>query len=209
MRYVKELNINGKTYAAHCFTGQVLDEKKWLETEISGGGGGGTSYQGSGSTYVAPIKTTNTTHDQIILGDEEGAEEAFRFADMEIACRKGNTLSVVWGVPEGKQEGPFWFVYNHNTGDTYPTGAFEKLFATPLWLQAAGAVVVGYLFMFVPLPAIFYLAGPVAGVFGARYLYYGPMGKDRVSDYRNSGEYKEFNTQIASSAEQLKQLEAP
>lgn len=137
-----EFRVNGRSYRVHAFAGAVLDHKKRSVTEVSGsgGGGGGYSYRGTGSSYTAPIriKSTTTTHDDVILQSEDGHEQAFQLLDFDLATRSSHTLTVVWAVGKGKKEGPYFAVFNHNTGSHYIRRAALRHIARPafLWTMA-------------------------------------------------------------------------
>lgn len=139
---LSEFRVNGRSYQVHAFAGTVLDHKKRSVTEVSGGGGGGGgySYRGTGSSYQAPIriKSTTTTHDDVILQSENGHEQAFQLLDFDLATRSSHTLTVLWAVGNGKKEGPYFGVFNHNTGSHYTRRAALRQIARPalLWTMA-------------------------------------------------------------------------
>ncbi len=138
MSKLKDVTINEKHYTFHHFTGVVVDEKKWSTTSVSGGGGGGSGYshQGTGfsNTSSVSISSTTTEHDQFILEDSEGNEDSFKFSNLNIACRKGNIMSVVWCIKKGKNTGPYWFVHNHNTRNTFKLKDYDKTILVKQWI---------------------------------------------------------------------------
>ncbi|WP_332911175.1 hypothetical protein [Algoriphagus boritolerans] len=70
---------------------------------------------GTGGT--APISITSKTviHDQLFLTNSEGKERSFQLQDFNIACRKGNEVTVFWGIKKGKSKGSYLAVKNHTT----------------------------------------------------------------------------------------------
>lgn len=78
-----ELVINRKTYEHNFFRGAVVGANKQLETKVHGGGGGGSTYRGTGYTAPVRISSTTTTHDLIHLADESGTEHALRLQNWD------------------------------------------------------------------------------------------------------------------------------
>lgn len=113
-----EILINGTSYEHYAITGTVTGASKHLETRVSGGGGGGYSYQGTGSSYTAPVTSRTVTHDQIFLDDGSGKEHALKLQDWDIATREGHRLTAVWLVKRGKSSGPYVAIRNHTTDET-------------------------------------------------------------------------------------------
>jgi hypothetical protein len=63
------------------------------------------------------VSSSTVDHHELILSDGQGKEKAFQMVDMDIACREGNTVSVIWAIPEGVEAGPYLMVQNHSTGE--------------------------------------------------------------------------------------------
>lgn len=106
----------GKKYATiHQFTGKVVGTSKNMETKVHGGGGGGYSYRGTGGSAPVRISSTTVVHDQLFIQSKEGEEKALQLQDFDLAVREGNIVTAMWGIPEGKQEGPYFAIYNHST----------------------------------------------------------------------------------------------
>src|SRR5881296_840061 len=116
---MKTIQIRGKEFVLYSTTGQVVGGSKNLETKVYGGGGGGSTHEGTG--YSAPVRISSVTivHDQIFLSDNGGKEHAFQLSDFDIACREGHKLTVVWVVKKGKERGPYIAVRNHTTSQTF------------------------------------------------------------------------------------------
>ncbi|MCG5536325.1 hypothetical protein [Ectothiorhodospira mobilis] len=132
MTLLKQARLNGRDYQLHYFTGTVVDEKKWSETEVTGSGGGGGGYSVAGTGQTAPsyssVTSRTTRHDQIILKNQEGQERSFSFQDWNIQCRKGNTLTVVWAIPAGRDKGPYVLAYNHETEQSFMDETLSRMF---------------------------------------------------------------------------------
>lgn len=116
---MKTITTAGKTYNLYWTYGTVEESGKNMETQVSGGGGGGATYGGYGGNTPVHISSKTVIHDQIFLVDEEGFEHSFQLQDMNIACRKGNKLSVIWAIQQGKKKGPYIMAYNHTTGKVF------------------------------------------------------------------------------------------
>jgi hypothetical protein len=129
--------INGRTYE-HCFVrGAVVGANKQLETKVSGGGGGGSTYRGTGYTAPVAIKSTTTTHDLIHVQDEQGGEHAIRLQNWDLAVRESHTLTAVWLVKKGRKGGPYVAIHNHSLNQTdYDDALLAKLHRS-LWILLA------------------------------------------------------------------------
>jgi len=119
------MEMNGKEYHWHTFTGRVLGSDKNMKSVVSGSEGGGGGYIRNGTGHISNssvnISSRTVVHDNIFLADEEGNEKAFQLSDFNIACRDGHTLTVAWAIKQGKDRGPYLMVYNsnHNTKTPY------------------------------------------------------------------------------------------
>jgi hypothetical protein len=107
------VNVDGKPTVLWYFTGKVLSSQKQKETQISS-----QSYGTQGNSQVH-VSSSTVDHHEFFLADESGKEESFKMVDFDFPCRQGQTLSVVWAVPEGAGRGPFIHVRNHNTDETH------------------------------------------------------------------------------------------
>lgn len=128
----------------HAFNGEVMDSKKWASTYVSGGGStSGSTYQGTGYTSgTSSISSTTTTHEQFFLRNGNGEERSFEFANWGVAVRSGHYVSVIWGIKEGKEAGPYIGVYNHNTKEMgYNTNGIDRL--TQAKLAGCGMQILG------------------------------------------------------------------
>ncbi len=141
-----EILINGKAYERYHVTGRVTGASKHLEMQVSGGGGGGYSYQGTGSTYSAPVTSRTVTHDQIFVADESGKEHALKLQNWDLATREGHDLTAVWLVKRGKSSGPYVAIRNHTTDETlHDMDELAKLHRPPLYFALAPILLVVFL----------------------------------------------------------------
>lgn len=127
------------------FSGNVEESGKNMETQVYGGGGGGASYQGTGGTAPVSISSRTIVHDQLFLINPiTNKEKAFQLQGFNLAARKGNLLTVFWGIPSGKQSGSYLAVKNHSTEQTFYDESELRKFFIKGWLQgiliAVGAV---------------------------------------------------------------------
>src|SRR6185369_12487467 len=96
-------------------TGKVLSSKKQKETQISSG----SQYNAGTGQTVATVSSRTVDHHEFFLADSAGTERAFKTVNFDFPCREGQTMSVMWTIAEGKNEGPFLAVRNHNTGERH------------------------------------------------------------------------------------------
>jgi len=109
------VSFGGKPYSVNYLTGQVLEIRKDVTQEISGGGGGGTIVDGRGTINIEPVKTKTTVTDTLYLADEDGLEHAVKLYDVSVDVRAGHRVTVQWLTARGRDSGPISQVYNHST----------------------------------------------------------------------------------------------
>lgn len=140
MPFIRTVTVGDRIIDLHSFQGEVVDEKKWATTQVSGGGGGYNV--GSGQQSSVTISSTTTTHDQFFLRNDEGQEIAVEMADAGLALRKGHRVTVLWGVMKGSERGPYVAVYNHTTGNLNIIQSAISNLAIP---PAPLAIIIAYL----------------------------------------------------------------
>ena len=124
-----------RSFDLYHFTGITEESGKNLETKVSGGGGGGATYQGTGGTAPVTITSRTVVHDQLFLINKEGKEKSFQLQDFNLAARKGNQLTVFWGIKSGDQTGYYFAVKNHSTEEEYYREDLLKKYFIKGWLQ--------------------------------------------------------------------------
>ncbi len=128
MALLMDMDLNQRHYEIYYFTGSVVDEKQWAETEVSGSGGGGYSVGGQTTPVHMAVRSKTTRHNQVMLQDKDGHEKSFTFEDWDISCRKGNILTVLWAIPKGQKRGPYILVYNHAMKQFFWGDDFARMF---------------------------------------------------------------------------------
>jgi hypothetical protein len=116
---MQTFTAGGIHFQPYNFTGLVAEAGKNMETKVSGSGGGGGMYNGTGGTAPVTITSHTIIHDQIFLIDEKGSESSFQLQGFNVACRKDNKLSVIWVIKQGGKTGPYVSVVNHTTGNVF------------------------------------------------------------------------------------------
>ena len=146
MPLIQTVTVGDRTIDLHTFQGEVVEEKKWATTQVSGGGGGYNV--GSGQQNPVTITSSTTTHDQFFLRNDAGQEMAFEIADASLALRKSHRVSVLWGIIKGNERGPFVAVYNHTTGNLTRIESGIRALAVP---PAPAMIPIAYLASFVAI----------------------------------------------------------
>jgi hypothetical protein len=194
-----KVTFNGKTYGLWSVTGRVMDTNTRAETEVhgSGGGGGGFSYQGTGGSSTAPVRITSTTtrYTKIFLLDSDGREHALELIDFDVRCRAGNGLTLVYAIPEGKEDGPFVAAYNHSTREMeVNTSHVAKLCEPKLIAAAAGAAIglIAGLLLHFQVASLFTCAFGLwlGGVVGRR------IGRQRAQAFKSGGALAEVRSKF-------------
>ncbi len=114
MALIKSVTVGDRVIDLYNFHGEVVEEKKWSTTQISGGG---STTQATGYASNAPITSATTTHDQFFVRSDDGQEMAVETTNSGLALRKGHRVTVFWGIVKGNERGPFVAILNHTTGD--------------------------------------------------------------------------------------------
>ena len=167
----------GKTnFEFQSLRGEVAGASKWSTTHVSGGGGGGYVHQGTGYSATAPVTSTTTEHDQFFVRRSDGKETPMRLSDAKLALRDGQDVSLVWGIPAGKNEGAYVAVMNHTTGQLTPLhkgiGQICKLSGAEFSQIALWSIIIAAGFGLLILFNISKILG-VAGIAGL--LYWGNL----------------------------------
>ncbi|MEI9957377.1 MAG: hypothetical protein WDM90_14040 [Ferruginibacter sp.] len=104
-------------YTIYYAKGKVAGKDKHLETIISGSGGGGGSYQGTGGTAPISISSRTVIHDKIFIEHENGKQTAVELTGWDIACLQGHELLAAWIIKNNEEKGPYVAIKNFTTDD--------------------------------------------------------------------------------------------
>ena len=179
------IKVNSQTYELHWVTGKIEEAGKNLETKVSGGGGGGFTYRGTGGTAPVSIKSKTVVHDQIFITEDNGHEHSFQLQDFNIACRNGNRASVLWAIKPGRKSGPYIAVLNHSTGQAYyDNKGLQRIFRRPVVYLL---ILVVFFFFIGRGNHLFYWMIPVAIIY---WLVEGIIAANR---FRNNLDMKRYS----------------
>ncbi len=179
---MKSFNPSSATaFSLHSFAGIVEESGKNMETRVSGGGGGGATYQGTGGTAPITITSKTVVHDQLFLTSKEGKERSFQLQDFNLACRRGNEVTVFWGIKEGKADGSYLAVKNHTTDQVFfDESAVKKMFLN-LLIQVL--IILGGIGAIFIISYLGYIIG--AGLFFLAWRRW-QTAKKEVADFKQS-----------------------
>ncbi|MCC7330336.1 MAG: hypothetical protein IT484_09355 [Gammaproteobacteria bacterium] len=94
------VTTGSKRIDLHAFTGEVVEQQKSSHTEVSRDNN----------------QPTSTTHyNKIFVRAADGAERSLEIVDSGFSARSGSKASIIWGIKDGKQEGPYLGIINHDT----------------------------------------------------------------------------------------------
>jgi hypothetical protein len=129
MSAIQSVTVGDRIIALHKFTGEIVEEKKWATTHVSGGGGGYNV--GSGHNNPVSITSVSQTHDQFFLKNASGQELAVETTNAGLALRKEHRVTAFWGILQGQERGPFIAFYNHTTNNVTKLDAAIQGLAVP------------------------------------------------------------------------------
>lgn len=102
MPKLSTVHIGSRAIDLHVLTGEVVDQS--------------TSYHTESTVHANnQVSTSTTSYSQMFVRAPDGEEKSLNVPDMKIGVRKGNTVSIFWGIKAGKDWGPYIAVYNHDT----------------------------------------------------------------------------------------------
>ncbi len=101
------VTAGSKTINLHAFSGEVVEQQKSSHTEVSRGN----------NNNQQQVSTTH--YNKIFVRAADGAERSLEIVDSGFSGRAGSKASILWGIKEGKDEGPYLGIVNHDTGDVH------------------------------------------------------------------------------------------
>jgi hypothetical protein len=129
--------VNGKHCTLHSFTGKVVQSLKQKETVVTG-----AADLGQPSANI--VTATTRDHHELMLKSDSGHERSFKTVDLDLPCRDGQTVSVVWVTVGGPETGAIVEMFNHTTGDRNVIDAsrISFLFEKPMLVKVGIGFVV-------------------------------------------------------------------
>lgn len=179
------VDVDGQRTAIHFQTGVVTATRKQKETQIH------SSTQYHGNQAVTSTSSSTVDHHELFLRDASGNESAYNLVDLDVPVREGNTVTVVWVMPENAKSGPYVQVINHNTGDSNqiePKRLLAWFFKKKLmWMITIGGAIVGFI--------ISWVVGLV--MLFAPYLYFKYRTLKAIKSMFTSREYTQLQAQLS------------
>jgi hypothetical protein len=115
---IQEIPVGKKSVSIDAVRGEVVGEKKWTSTHVSGGGSSGYVSGGSGTITTSPVTSQVTEHDQFFLRTAQGKEIEFNLQNAKLGVRTDHVVSVVTARWSDRDSGPIIEVHNHTTDRT-------------------------------------------------------------------------------------------
>lgn len=107
MASIGSVTSGSKAINLHAFSGEVVEQQKSSHTEVSRGN----------NNQQQQVSTTH--YNKIFVRAGDGAERSLEIVDSGFSARAGSKASIIWGIKEGKEEGPYLGIVNHDTGDVH------------------------------------------------------------------------------------------
>ena len=106
MASIGPVTAGSKTINLHAFSGEVVEQQKSSHTEVS-----------RANNNQQQVSTTH--YNKIFVRASDGAERSLEIVDSGFSARAGSKASIIWGIKEGKEEGPYLGIVNHDSGDVH------------------------------------------------------------------------------------------
>ena len=106
MASIGPVSAGSKTINLHAFSGEVVEQQKSSHTEVS-----------RGNNNQQQVSTTH--YNKIFVRASDGAERSLEIVDAGFSARAGSRASIIWGIKDGKDEGPYLGIVNHDTADVH------------------------------------------------------------------------------------------
>lgn len=103
---------NGKRVEFSAVSGVVVGPHKHAETHVSGGGGGGSTFNGQGSTAPVHITSTVVIKQDFFVRDDKGQETPVQLRGVDIPLAEGQRVTM---ITSHSSKGGWWtHVVNHS-----------------------------------------------------------------------------------------------
>ncbi|MBC7905597.1 MAG: hypothetical protein H7Y60_02475, partial [Rhodospirillaceae bacterium] len=115
--------IGGASFHFDVLLGRVAAEKKWSETRVWGGGGGGHVGRRGGNLAPVQIRSTIDLNQEIWLDLPDGSPYCLQMTNMNVQALEGHPLTVVLVRTRSKEQGRVGLVCNLATGAQFDNSA--------------------------------------------------------------------------------------
>jgi hypothetical protein len=106
MAAIGTINAGSKVINLYAFSGEVVDQQRSSYTQVS-----------NGNNNQQQVSTTH--YNKIFVQAADGTEKAVEIVDSGFSARAGSKVSIIWGIPGKKEEGPYLAVVNHDNGSIH------------------------------------------------------------------------------------------
>jgi hypothetical protein len=106
MASIGPVTVGSKVINLHAFSGEVVEQQKSSYTEVTNDN---NNYQ----------RATTTHYNKLFIKNSNGEERSIEIVDAGFSARAGSKASMIWGIKQGKEEGPYVAVVNHDTGSVH------------------------------------------------------------------------------------------
>jgi len=156
--------IGGKRVKFLSIMGTVTSIQTKQNTKVTSSGGGGFVGPHGGYVSAPQIKSETVTTLEVWIKDEETElEDSFTFIDGTVTVRPGHRVLLCWGIPSGKERGPFLFLVN------FATGKIDKLTSSDAFFDDFSNYFYNPLVILTTYIAA--VAGFVGGIYGGYQLF--------------------------------------
>jgi hypothetical protein len=102
MSKISTVSVGSRMIDLYAFTGEVVDQSSSSETRTT--------------VHSNRQVTSQTVHyAQLFVRAPDGEERDLEVANMKIGVRREHTVSLLWGIKKGRENGKYIAVYNHDT----------------------------------------------------------------------------------------------
>ena len=159
MPKINTITIGMRTIDLHAFTGEVVEK-------------GTSTHTQSTVNNNNQVTTYTSTSSSLFIRSKDGEERSIEVPDMTIGVRQGSTVSLIWGIKKGKDNGPYIAVYNHDTKEIHHIRKGNNDLACPYGYNMMIIIAV----MFGVIGGAYFLGGDFSSLFyviiGVGWVYW-------------------------------------
>lgn len=150
---------------------------------------------GTGNNRQTAVTSATIEHHEFFLADAKGKEKSVQLVNFDFPLREGQTLSIVWGMPEDSELGPYIHARNHSTDEVSQINPnnIADYFRKPWWMILAVAAVLGF--------ATMMFLGPLAlFMILVSFCYFRHRSRKAAKRLLNSPELTRLDAELAKVA---------